>query len=89
MRDIGEPHSRGQVDRRAVEARALREALFGVAFFPRVALINGILALLFIALMQALGLWGSAAGRWRLARGDRRTASTLARPRVSGREPVA
>jgi len=62
MRDTGEPLSRGQVDRRAVEARALRDALFGVALFTGVVLVNGILAILFIALMQALGLWGAAAG---------------------------
>jgi hypothetical protein len=61
MRDIGEPLSRGQVDRRAAEARALRDALFGVALFTGVVLVNGILAILFIALMQALGLWGTAA----------------------------
>jgi hypothetical protein len=61
MRDIGEPLSRGQVDRRAAEARALRDALFGVALFTGVVLVNGILAILFIALMQALGLWGMAA----------------------------
>jgi len=62
MRDTGEPLSRGQVDRRAVEARALRDALFGVALFSGVVLVNGILAILVIALMQALGLWGPAAG---------------------------
>jgi len=62
MRDTGEPLSRGQVDRRAVEARALRDALFGVALFTGVVLVNGILAILLIALMQALGLWGVAAG---------------------------
>lgn len=61
-RDTGEPPSRGQVDRRAVEARALREALFAVAFFTGAVLINGILAILFIAFVRALGLWGSAAG---------------------------
>ena len=62
MRDVGEPHSRGQLDRRAAEARALRDVLFGVALFSGVVLVNGILAILFIALMQALGLWSPAAG---------------------------
>jgi hypothetical protein len=57
MRDAGEPISRGQLNRRGAEARALRTALFGVAFFTGVVLVNGILAILFIALMQALGLW--------------------------------
>jgi len=53
MRDTGEPLSRDQVDRRPVEARALRDALFGVALFTCVVLVNGILPILFIALMQA------------------------------------
>jgi hypothetical protein len=57
VRDAGEPLSRGQVDRRAADARALRDALLFVALFTGVVLINGILAILFIALMQALGLW--------------------------------
>jgi hypothetical protein len=57
MPDDGEPISRGQLKRRAAEARALRTALFGVALFTGVVLVNGILAILFIALMQALGLW--------------------------------
>jgi len=61
MHHVGEPLSRGQVDRRADEARGLREALFGVAFFTGVVLINGILAILSIALMEALGLWGPMA----------------------------
>jgi hypothetical protein len=59
MRDIGEPLSRGQVDRPAAEARALRDALFFVALFTGVVLVNGILTPL-IALMQGLGLWGPA-----------------------------
>ena len=58
MRDAGEPLSQGQVDRRAGEARALRDALLGVALFSGVVLVNGILAILFIGVMQALGLWG-------------------------------
>ena len=49
--------AKGRLDRRAAEARALRDALFGVALFAGVVLVNGILAILFIALMQALGLW--------------------------------
>ena len=61
MRDVGEPLSRGQLDRRAADARALRDVLFSVALFSGVVLVNGILAILFIALMQALGLWGPAA----------------------------
>lgn len=58
MHNEGEPMSKGQIDRHAQDARALRDTLFAVAFFTAVVLINGVLAILFIALMQALGLWG-------------------------------
>ena len=44
-------------DRRATEARELRTTLLGVALFAGIVLVNAILAILFIALMQALGLW--------------------------------
>jgi hypothetical protein len=57
MRDKGEPISRGQLDRHAAEARALRNALFGVALFTGVVLVNGILFILLIGLMQAIGWW--------------------------------
>jgi hypothetical protein len=60
MRDAGEPLSHGQLDRLAAETKALRDTLLGVALFTGVVLVNGILAILFIALMQALGLWGPA-----------------------------
>ena len=60
MRDAGEPLSRDLVDRRATEIRALSNALLGVALFSGAVLINGIVAILFIALMQALGMWGPA-----------------------------
>jgi hypothetical protein len=62
MRDAGEPISKGRADRRATDARELRGALLGVALFAAVVLVNAILAIAFIALMQALGLWASAAG---------------------------
>ena len=58
--DAGEPISRGRRDRRRVELAALRIVLFMVALFGGVWLVNGILAILFIALMQELGLWGTA-----------------------------
>lgn len=58
MRGGGEPISHGQLDRHAAGRRALRDTLFGVAFFAVVVLVNGILAILFIALMQAIGWWG-------------------------------
>jgi hypothetical protein len=57
VRDNGEPVSRGQVDRRAAEARAFRNALFGVALFTGVVLVNGVLAILLIEALQALGWW--------------------------------
>jgi len=60
-RDAGEPLSRGQVDRSAADAKALRETVFFVAFFAGVVLVNGILAILFIALIQALGWWAPVA----------------------------
>ena len=57
VHDNGEPISRGQLDRRAAEARALRNALFGVALFTGVVLVNGILFILLIELLQAIGWW--------------------------------
>lgn len=60
MDDDGEPVSRGQLDRPAAEARALQDTLFFVGLFAGAVLVNGILAILFIALTQALGLWGQA-----------------------------
>jgi hypothetical protein len=59
-REAGEPVSEGRVDRRATEARELRTALLGVAFFAAIVLVNAIVAIAFIALMQALGLWALA-----------------------------
>ena len=55
VHDNGEPSSRGQLDRRAAEARALRNALLGVALFTGVVLVNGILFLLPIEPLQAIG----------------------------------
>jgi hypothetical protein len=57
MRDKGEPLSRGQLDRHAAEARALRNALIGVALFTGVVLVNGILFIMLIELLQAIGWW--------------------------------
>jgi hypothetical protein len=57
MRDDGEPISRGQLDRRAAEIKALRDSLFVAAFFGGVVLINGILAILLIEFFQAIGWW--------------------------------
>ena len=57
MRDDGEPISRGQLDRRAADAQALRNALLGVALFAGVVLVNGILFILLIELLQAIGAW--------------------------------
>ena len=57
MRDDGEPISRGQLDRRAAETRALRNTLILVAVFTGAVLVNGILAILLIELFQAIGWW--------------------------------
>lgn len=57
----GEPLSRGRVDRRVVDGQALRDTVLFVAIFTVVVLVNGILAILFIALMQALGWWSPVA----------------------------
>lgn len=56
-RDDGEPISNGRLDRHAAEIKALRDALFAVLLFGGVALINGILAMLLIALFQSIGWW--------------------------------
>ena len=61
MRDDGEPISRGQLDRRAANARALRNALWFVALFSGSVLINGILFILLIGWLQAIGWWEVAA----------------------------
>ena len=57
MRDKGEPISRGQLDRRAADRRALGNTLWFVAFFTAAVLVNGILAILGIEALQALGVW--------------------------------
>jgi len=57
MRDDGEPIGRGQPDRRAADARAIRDALFSVAFFTGVMLVNGILVILLIELARTFGWW--------------------------------
>jgi hypothetical protein len=57
MRDDGEPISRGQVDRRAADGRALRDSLFIVALFGCVVVVNGILAILLIEFFQSIGWW--------------------------------
>ena len=57
MRDDGEPISGGQLDRRAADGRALRNTLVGVVLFTGVVLVNGILAILLIELLQAIGSW--------------------------------
>jgi hypothetical protein len=57
MHHDGEPISRGQLDRRAAEMRALRDSLFAAARFGGVVLINGILAILLIEFFQSIGWW--------------------------------
>jgi hypothetical protein len=57
MRDDGEPISRGQLDRRAADRRALGNVIWFVVFFAGVVLVNGILAILGIEALQGLGVW--------------------------------
>ncbi len=57
MRDEGEPISLGQLDRRAADRRALGSALWFAALFMAAVLVNGILAILGIEAVQALGVW--------------------------------
>ena len=55
--DPGEPISAGRVDRRKLEAEALRNVLFFVALFGGCVLINGLLAILLIGWLQSIGVW--------------------------------
>jgi hypothetical protein len=57
MRNAGEPLSGGRVDRRAADARAFRGTLLMVGLFTGVVLVNGVLALVLIEVLQALGWW--------------------------------
>lgn len=57
MPDDGEPISRGQLDRRAAEIKALRDSLVVATFFGGVVLINGILAILLIEFFLSIGWW--------------------------------
>jgi hypothetical protein len=56
--DTGEPVSVGRRDLRAVERKAFQDALFAAGLFTFVVLVNGILAILAIGFLQAVGLWG-------------------------------
>lgn len=57
MPDVGEPISRGQLDRRLVDRRALRHGLWFVALFALAVIVNGILAILGIDALQSMGAW--------------------------------
>jgi hypothetical protein len=59
--DVGEPVTRGRRDVRAAERKALEDALFAAGLFALVVLVNGILAIIAIAFLQAAGLWGGTA----------------------------
>jgi hypothetical protein len=83
MRDDGEPISRGQLDRRAAEGRAFRDALFAAAFFAGVILVNGMLAMLLIELIQVIGWWESSASDGRSATLDL-SGCLRARPAATG-----
>jgi hypothetical protein len=62
MRDKGEPLSRGRVDRPSAESRALWNVLVAVGLFGGAVLVNGILAILGIEALQALGIWPTPKG---------------------------
>jgi hypothetical protein len=92
MRDEGEPISRGQLDRRAAEIGALREALFLGAFFGGVILINGMLAIVLIEFLQSIGWWevqptGAGEGASGLAGRFGRRAAAQAESIVGGTRP--
>lgn len=57
-----EPIAFGRVDRKAADARALSNTLFAVAFFGGVWLVNGIIVILLIGLLQAIGWWEVTTG---------------------------
>jgi hypothetical protein len=59
MPDRGEPVSVRRRDRQAAEARARRNALILVALVGGVFVVNGILLVLLVALLEALGWWGT------------------------------
>ena len=64
MRNDREPVSAGYEpgeSARQTERRALRDALTAAAIFGGIVLVGGVLAILFIALLQSLGLWGAPA----------------------------
>ena len=58
--DDGEPVPSGRRDLRAVERKALSDALFAAGLFTLVVLVNGLVAILAIGFLQAAGLWGVA-----------------------------
>jgi hypothetical protein len=60
LRDDGEPVTSGRRDRTAAERRAQRDVLVFVAIFGGVLLINGLLTVLLIACLEALGWWNPA-----------------------------
>jgi hypothetical protein len=92
MRDDGEPISRGQLDRRAAEIRALRDTLFVAALFGVAIVINRVLAILLIEFFQSIGWWevkpaGGAEGAAGLAGRFGRRAAVPAEPIVDGVGP--
>ena len=94
MRDDGEPISRGQTDLEAVEADAFKNTLFAVALFTGVVLVNGILAILLIEFMQAIGWWGVSApehgeGNTTELPGRLRARLTFAGRRIGGEETAS
>jgi hypothetical protein len=60
-REDGAPVASHHDDQSAAERRARRDVLIFVGIFGGVLLINGLLTLLMIALVEALGWWDSTA----------------------------
>lgn len=58
--DEGEPISAGRRDRKAAEARAFANAMFLVVGFAVASAATGLLAILLIEVLRAMGLWDSA-----------------------------
>jgi hypothetical protein len=86
MHDNGEPISRGQLDRRAADTRALRDSLFVAAFFGGAVLINGILAILLMQFFQSIGWWEVQPGAG--AEGAAALLGRFGRPAASPAEPL-
>ena len=57
MKEPGEPISRGRIDKRAADALAMRNVVYAVLLIMATVLTNGVLAILGIEALQAIGAW--------------------------------